>query len=210
MNVVTTAPETIFGDVALAVHPDNKRYHNLVGQKAIIPIVNRTIPIIADERVDLFANNGIIRITPAHDFFSLQIAKDHKLPVDHFAIDQDGCFTKHAGDFGGKKVDEFMENILQNLDDIDNMVSTEDCTYEVPMCKKTGERLQVMCLVQRFLHVEKAKERLAAAIDDGTIKTYPARYIAPLKEHLGAIDRWCISKNYLFGQGLPIRISENK
>ncbi|PJA48958.1 MAG: hypothetical protein CO170_01060 [candidate division SR1 bacterium CG_4_9_14_3_um_filter_40_9] len=210
VNVVTTSPETIFGDVALAVHPDNKRYHNLIGQKAIIPIVNRTIPIIADARVDMFANNGIIRITPAHDLFSLQIAKDHKLPVDHFAIDQDGCFTKHAGDFDGKKVDEFMGNILQNLDDIDNMVSVENCDYEVPMCKKTGEKLQVMCLVQRFLHVEKAKEKLSLSIDNGTVKTFPARYISSLKEHLDTIDRWCISKNYLFGQGLPIWISENK
>ena len=85
----------------------------------------------------MFANNGIIRITPAHDLFSLQIAKDHKLPVDHFAVDQDGCFTKYAGDFADKKVDEFMDNILQNLDDIDNMVSVDDCEYDVPICKKT-------------------------------------------------------------------------
>ncbi|MBU0627273.1 class I tRNA ligase family protein [Patescibacteria group bacterium] len=93
---MTNTPETLFGDVALAVHPQNKRYHTLVGQKAIIPIINKTIPIIADERVDMFANNGIMRITPAHDLFSLQIAKDHDLPIDCFAIDQDGCFTKHA------------------------------------------------------------------------------------------------------------------
>jgi len=192
------------------VHPDNKRYHNLVGQKAIIPIVNRTIPIIADDRVDMFVNNGIMRITPAHDLFSLQIAKDHELPIDHFAIDQDGCFTKHAGDFGGKKVDEFMENILQNLDDIDNMVSVENCDYEVPMCKKTGEKLQVMCLVQRFLNVEKDKEKLSAFFDTEAIKTYPARYLDPLKGQLENINRWCISKNYLFGQSLPIWISDNK
>lgn len=210
INIITTSPETIFGDVALAVHPNNKLYHNLIGKNAIIPIINKTIPIIADERVDMFANNWIIRITPAHDLFSLQIAKDHKLPVDYFAIDQDWCFTKHAGDFAGKKVDEFMENILQNLDDIDNMVNVENCEYDVPLCKKTWERLQVMCLIQWFLHVEKSKEKLSSLIDSDKIKVYPSEYSASLKWHLDTISRWCISKNYLFGQTLPIWVSEKK
>lgn len=103
-----------------------------------------------------------------------------------------------------------MGNILQNLDDIDNMVSVENCEHEVPMCKKTGEKLQIMCLVQWFLHVEKAKEKLSSLVDTEAVKTYPARYTTPLKENLDTISRWCISKNYLFGQSLPIWISENK
>jgi valyl-tRNA synthetase len=103
-----------------------------------------------------------------------------------------------------------MENILQNLDDIDNMVHVEDCEYEVPMCRKTGEKLQVMCLVQRFLHVEKAKEKFLSLIDTEAIKTYPARYTTLLKEQLDSVSKRCISKNYLFGQSLPIWISENK
>lgn len=207
VNVCTIAPETLFGDVALAVHPDNKKYHALVGQKAIIPIINKTIPIIADERVPLF---DIIRITPAHDLFSLQIAKDHDLPLDHFAIDQEWCFTKFAGDFVGKKVDEFMQNILQNLDDIDNMVSVEDCTLEIPICKKTGEKLQVMCLVQWFLNIAQAKEKLTQSLESWAIKIFPMQHVDKITQHLETIGNRCISKNYLFGQNLPIRVSEKK
>lgn len=114
----------------------------------------------------MFANNGIIRITPAHDLFSLQIAKDHQLPVDHFAIDQNGCFTEYSGNFAGKKVDEFIDNILQNLYDIDNMVREDDCEYDFPICKKTGEKLQTMCLVQWFLTTSQAQEKLQHAIND--------------------------------------------
>lgn len=129
--IATTTPETIFGDVALAVHPEDKRYKKLIGSKVLIPIVNKSIPIIGDETVDAAKDNGIIRVTPCHDRQGLEIAKRHALKLNKFAIDHQGCFTKAAGHFQGKKVGDFFENIIQNLDDIHNLESTKIEEYEV-------------------------------------------------------------------------------
>lgn len=97
--VPTLRPETIFADVALAVHPDDKRYKKIIGHKVIIPIINKTIPIIADDSVDPIQGTGIIRVTPTHDKESLLIAKKNELDIDTFAINKDGTFTKCAGSF---------------------------------------------------------------------------------------------------------------
>lgn len=107
MVIATHRPDTIFADVALAVNPMDKRYKKFVGKKVIIPIINKAIPMIADERIDMTKDNGVFRITPGHDLMSLEIAKDHNLPLDQYAIDRDGKFTELAGVFGGQNVTEF-------------------------------------------------------------------------------------------------------
>lgn len=135
--VPTLRPETIFADVALAVHPDDKRYKKLIRTKVIIPIINKAIPIIADESVDPTKGTGIIRITPAHDKQSLIIAQKNNLAIDKFAIDKSGCFTKCAGDFCGKNVSEFIKNIIKNLDDIHNLESVSNEEAEVVINRKT-------------------------------------------------------------------------
>lgn len=135
--IPTIQPETIFADVALAVHPNDKRYKKLTKNKVIIPIINKTIPIIADESVDPTKGTGIIRITPAHDKKSLIIAQKHGLQIDKFAIDKNGCFTQCAGDFSGKNINEFTKNIIKNLDDIHNLESTKHVEVEIPVHRKT-------------------------------------------------------------------------
>lgn len=135
--VPTLRPETIFADVALAVHPDDKRYKKLIHSKVIIPIINKAIPIIADESVDVTKGTGIIRITPAHDQQSLIIAQKNNLAIDKFAIDKSGCFTKCAGDFCGKNISEFIKNIIKNLDDIHNLESVNTEEAEMVIHRKT-------------------------------------------------------------------------
>lgn len=135
--VPTIWPETIFADVALAVHPDDKRYKKLLKNKVIIPIINKTIPIIADEAVDPTKGTGIMRITPTHDKKSLMIAQKHGLQIDKFAIDKQGCFTKSAGDFYKKNANEFIKNIVKNLSDIHNLESTKKVDADVVFHKKT-------------------------------------------------------------------------
>lgn len=94
--VTTFRPDTIFADVAVAVHPMDKRYKKFVGKKVIVPIVNKAIPIISDERVDMTHEDGVKRITPGHDAFSLELAKDHNLSLNRYAVDHDGNFTELA------------------------------------------------------------------------------------------------------------------
>lgn len=140
--VATHSPETIFGDVALAVHPEDKRYKKLIGKKVIIPMINKPIPIIWETTIDITKHGGIMRVSPCHDAQSLAIAQKHGLPTNTFAIDHHACFTKLAGDFGGKKVDDFLGNILQNLSDIHNLESTQEQEYPVPTDKTSWEILQ--------------------------------------------------------------------
>jgi len=138
MIVATTRPETIFADVALAVNPLDKRYKKLIGKKVIIPIINRTIPIIADEYVDMTFGTGALKITPAHDPNDFDIAKKHQLPLDVFAFNRDEIFTEQAGHlFVNKRVGEFRENVIQYLKDIGNLEKVEAYTHRVPYCSRT-------------------------------------------------------------------------
>ncbi len=171
--VPTLWPETLFADVALAVHPEDKRYKKLIKNKVIIPIVNKAIPIIGDESVDPTKGTGIIRITPAHDAQSLLIAQKHELKTDNFAIDKKWDFTEHAGDFKGKPVKEFVKNIIKNLDDIHNLEST---TYrEVPMVfsKKTWEKARPLLCNQLFINIQQEPENIQQAIQEGHLLCTP-------------------------------------
>jgi len=162
--VPTTDPESIFADVALAVHPEDKRYKKLINNKVIIPIVNKSIPIIGDESVNPIEWTGIIRVTPWHDELWLKIAQKHNLPTHVFAIDKKGYFTKQAGDFYKKEAQEFIKNILKNLDDIHNLESTNYKEKEVLVHKKTGEKVWPMLCNQLFLktdtQIQKTKESI--------------------------------------------------
>ena len=159
--VWTNSPETIFGDVALAVHPEDKRYKKLIGHKVIIPVINKTIPVIGDETIDITKNNGVMRVSPCHDTRGLQIAQKHNLKTNTFAIDHNGCFTKLAGDFGEKKVADFLGNILQNLEDIHNLESVHQEEFEIPTDKTSGEKLQPILSQQRFFVVPESPTQTA-------------------------------------------------
>jgi valyl-tRNA synthetase len=111
----------IFGDVALVVHPGDKRYKKLIGKKAIIPVVNRAIPVLADESVDISKDNGIKRVCPCCDPESVLLAKKYGLPLDHYVFTAEGKYTEYAGEYAGKLRNLFYPNILQYLDDISNL-----------------------------------------------------------------------------------------
>lgn len=150
--IPTTNPETIFWDVAIAVHPEDRRYKKLIWHKVIIPITNKTIPIIWEESIDTTKSNGIRRVSPCHDEWWLETAKKHKLPLNTFAIDHTWCFSELAGDFWGKKVVDFLGNILQNLEDIHNLESSHEEELMTPTEKISGEKLIPILSQQRFLN----------------------------------------------------------
>lgn len=209
--VGTNSPETIFGDVALAVHPEDRRYKKLIGHKVIIPIINKTIPIIGEESIDITKNNGIMRVTPCHDTRSLGIAQKHNLKVNTFAIDHNGCFTKLAGDFGEKKVVDFLDNILQNLEDIHNLESVHQEEYEIPTDKTSGEKLQPILSQQRFFVVPTDEKKLA---EQGTImqeiNIQPAMYHQlweKTSDNQANIHRPISQKDNI---GIPLPVRENK
>lgn len=174
--VPTLWPETIFADVALAVHPDDKRYKKLINNKVIIPIINKAIPIIGDESVNPTKGTGIIRITPTHDKQSLVIAQKKWLKIDNFAIEKDGVFSKSAGDFCGKKVEEFVKNIIKNLDDIHNLESTKLIESDIFVHRKSWERARPILCNQLFIKTDKESISIKAAIQEKKISIVPEEY----------------------------------
>ncbi len=141
LDVITENPETIFWDVAIAIHPQHKKAKQLKWQEAIIPIINKTIPIIIDERADFTRYWWVYRVTPGHDKLWLAIAKDHDLPIDTYAIDKDGFFTDNGWLFAKKPAEEFFSNIIQSLSDIWNLTKTEKIDWTTPICKQNKEHL---------------------------------------------------------------------
>ncbi|MCX6822450.1 MAG: class I tRNA ligase family protein [candidate division SR1 bacterium] len=205
--VGTNSPETIFGDVALAVHPEDKRYKKLIGHKVIIPVINKTIPVIGDETIDITKNNGVMRVSPCHDTRGLQIAQKHNLKTNTFAIDHNGCFTKLAGDFGEKKVADFLGNILQNLEDIHNLESVHQEEFEIPTDKTSGEKLQAILSQQRFFVVpENVTQSTGEETMLQSINIQPTMY-HDLREKTADNQtniHWPISQKDSIGIALPV------
>lgn len=161
INIPTTRIESLFWDVAIAVNPIDKRYKKLVWQNVIVPIINKNIPIIADESVDMCIWEWAIRITPAHDERSLEIAKKNWLPTNIYSFDTNWYFTENAWEFQWKKVSEFLENIVKYVEDIwnmENQYTTKEIRY---FDSYTWNELVPMSLCQWNINYDYAKDVLA-------------------------------------------------
>lgn len=138
ITVATIRPETIFADVAIAVHPKDRRYKKWIGRNVLIPIVNRPIPVVADENVQIDFGTGALKITPAHAEMDFEIAQRHDLPLDQYAMDKQCIFTDLAGEnFAGKNAYEFKENLVHYLNEIGNLERVEDYKTTIPFCERT-------------------------------------------------------------------------
>ena len=164
LTIPTTSLETIFADIAVAVNPQDKRYKKLIWKDVIIPIINKVIPIIWDETIDSFKWSWVFRITPGHDKFWLDLAQKHNLPTDVFAVDINWNFTKHAGEFAGKSVKDFFENIVKYIDDIGNLESKRTIKENKKIDLHTGELLDDIMLSQRSVKYSYALDYLSQKI----------------------------------------------
>ena len=169
LDIYVEDPSTIFGDVAIAINPLHKKAKLLKGQMVIIPIINRTIPIIIDERVNFADHGALMRITPWHDTLSLAIAKDHNLPLDIESYDSYGNFSEHAWLFAGKSVEHFMPNIIQNLADIGNLISTKPIHTKIPFSRITNEMLFMRTHQWWFLEIPETT--MQNFLDDESTRT---------------------------------------
>lgn len=140
LDVFTTRPETIPADVALAVHPLDKRYKWIVGKEVMVPFVNRKIPVIADESVDMNFGTGVLKITPAHDQTDFDIGSRHNLPLDIFAIDKWGKRSGMVPEFGGMEIEKFFDNYMLRLSEIGNLIDTQEYENSTPHCERCGTR----------------------------------------------------------------------
>ena len=203
--VATTRPETIFGDVAIAVHPDDKKYSELIGKTVIIPLSGREIPIIADEYVDRNFGTGAVKITPAHDPNDYEVGKRHNLkPI--WVIDEEGKM-KACGEvpqeLHGLDRYEAREKIVGMLEYNHFLLRTKDHEHNVGKCQRCGTTIEPLLSEQWFVKMKPLAEEAVKAVKDGRIKFVPQRWE---KDYLGWMENirdWCISRQIWWGHQIP-------
>ena len=202
LTVSTTRPETLFGDLALAVHPQDQRYTHLIGQKVQLPLTGRFIPIIADERVEQDFGTGVVKITPAHDFFDFTIGQDHDLGFINI-LDKDGCLNAEAGPFSGKDRLEARPLIVQALKEASLLISITPHQSPIPRSSRTGDVVEPYLTEQWYVAMRSLAEKALAAYRSGELRFTPENWGANYAQWLENIQDWCISRQLVWGHQIP-------
>ena len=200
--VATTRPETMLGDTAVAVHPDDERYADLVGKFVRLPLTGRTIPIIADAHADPEKGTGCVKITPGHDFNDFEVGRRHDLPMVNI-LEADGRLNTEAGRFAGLAVSEAREAVVAALSEEELLVSTETRAMSIGKCYRCATVAEPWLSLQWFLKMESLAEPALRAVEDGTITITPQLWVSTWKHWLENIHDWCISRQLWWGHRIP-------
>jgi len=200
--VATTRPETMLGDTAVAVHPADERYRHLIGKTAILPIMNREIPIIADEYVEREFGTGAVKITPAHDPNDFEVAARHDLPWI-CVIDEKGVMNHNAGKYEGMDRYEARKAIVEELKSLGLLEKTESLKHNVGHCYRCGTVVEPLISKQWFVKMKPLAEPAIKAVKEGKIKFVPERFEKIYFNWMENIRDWCISRQLWWGHRIP-------
>ncbi len=200
--VATTRPETILGDTAVAVHPEDDRYRHLVGRTCLVPMLNRPIPVIADPRVDRDFGTGALKITPGHDPTDYQIGLDHGLPVINL-LNPDATMNDNAGPYAGLDRYECRTRLWADMQAAGLTVKTEPYLMQVPRSQRGGEVIEPMVSTQWFVRMKPLAEPALEAVRSGRIRIIPERFVRVYANWLENIRDWCISRQLWWGHRIP-------
>ncbi len=201
--VATTRPETMLGDSAVAVHPEDERYRDLVGKTVRLPLTEREIPIIADDYVDPEFGTGCVKITPAHDFNDYEIGKRHDLPMIN-VLTVDACINENAPDkYQGLDRYEARKQIVDDLEDQGLLEKVEDHKLMVPRGDRSGAVVEPYLTDQWFVKIGPLAEPAITAVEDGTIRFIPDNWKNTYFEWMRNIQDWCISRQIWWGHRIP-------
>ncbi|HET8653588.1 MAG TPA: valine--tRNA ligase [Gaiellaceae bacterium] len=202
ISIATVRPPTILGDVAVAVHPEDERYRDLVGKEAIVPYAERRVPIVADERVDPEFGTGALKITPGHDATDFEIGRDHGLP-ELTVIGLDGRMNEHAGDLAGLTQPEAERRILDWLRERDRLEERSSYRHSVGHCDRSKDRIEPLITEQWYVDMKELAAPAIAAIRDGRVAFTPRNQAAVALDWLENIRPWNVSRQLWWGQRIP-------
>ena len=203
LTVATTRPETMIGDTAVAVNPNDERYKNIVGKTIILPLVGREIKVVADYIVDMQFGTGAVKVTPAHDAVDYEIARRHNLEILE-VIDANGNMTGLMEKYKGMSAKDAREQIVADLQEQGYLIKTEDYSHSVGKCYRCGTTIEPIMSEQWFLKVEEMSKRASQAAKDDKVKFYPSSWKKPYTLWLDNLRDWCISRQIWWGHRIPV------
>ena len=202
IELATTRPETMLGDTAVAVHPDDERYKALVGKTVILPLVNKEIPIIADSYVEQDFGTGVVKITPAHDPNDFEVGLRHNLPVIN-VMDDGGVINENGGKYAGMPALEARKQIVKDLDEAGFLIKIEPIKHNVGTCYRCGTVVEPRVSTQWFVKMEPLAKPAIDAVKDGDIRFIPERMDKVYYTWMENIKDWCISRQLWWGHQIP-------
>lgn len=208
LKVATVRPETIFGDIAVAVNPNDIRYKKLIGQKVVVPIVNREVEIIGDDYADPEFGTGCVKITPAHDPNDFEIGQRHNLESIN-TINPDGTMNELAGKYANLDRFEARELVIKDLENSGLMERIEDYTHNVGFSQRGGEPIEPYLSDQWFVNMKPLADQALKVVQDGEIKFHPNHWIKTYEHWMNNIRDWCISRQLWWGHRIPVYYDEN-
>ncbi len=203
VTIATTRPETILGDTAVCINPADERYAHLRGKRVLVPLINRSVPIIEDDYVDMEFGTGCLKITPAHDANDYEIGMRHNLPsIDIF--NDDGTLSEAAELFIGEDRFEVRKKIIPALEKADNLHHIEDYINKVGFSERTDAAIEPKLSAQWFLKMEELVKPALENVMNDTIKFHPAKFKNIYRHWMGNIKNWCISRQLWWGHQIPV------
>ena len=199
--VATTRPETMLGDTGVAVHPDDERYQHLIGKMVILPLMNREMPVVADEYVDREFGTGCVKMTPCHDPNDFEVGLRHNL--EQILVLDENAKVINGGKYNGLDRYEARKQIISDLDALGLLVKIEDHTHSVGACYRCGTTVEPITSPQWFVKMQPLAKEALAVVDDGRIKFVPERFVKIYNNWMTNAHDWCISRQLWWGHQIP-------
>ena len=207
--VATTRPETLFGDSAICVNPKDSRYESFIGRKAVIPILNKAIPVISDDTIDQDFGTGCVKITPAHDFNDYKLGKKHNLDFINI-LNKNGTFNNNvSGIFKDKNIHKSRSEVVGQLKELGSLDKIEDYKTTVPMGERSGEIIEPLLTDQWFMRMDDLAQLGIDAVKKSNIKFVPKNWEKIYFNWLNNIEDWCISRQIWWGHRIPAWYDDN-